>query len=266
MGNSNTTVITTNVNNQFLTQAQQNCAATAFASASGNRIIVGPSGTTGDINITASSTASASCMMANYADSAVTNIIANSVKQTNTAVTDIMGILDFKRLTNRTEINNALANYITQITTQTCQADANGQANDNFVLVEGVSKDINIDATANASAACTINNITKIQAYNDVQANVSQSNTSLGMFATIGIIIVGIAIVGGIVFLLMYSGGSTGKAVSGDPFSSLDPDVINELLPKATAAKAPALPPRLPPRPTSTSPPPLPPRASATSS
>lgn len=228
---SNNANINTQITNDMLQNTNQICVSSCDANASGNSVIIG--GTVDSVNITAECKASASCAMTNSSDAAVKNIIQNIINQEITAVTDFMGGIG-QDLTNNININTSISNYITQITTQTCGAISNPQANDNFIWVQsgGVSGPLNISAKGDASATCAMNNISKIQAYNNSQNTVTQSATSIGMFSMIFIAIIIIVLVGGVIFVMMFAKGSFGQSVSGDPLvnGQFDPATVNRLL------------------------------------
>lgn len=228
---SNNINLQTQITNNFLQESMQTCSAHCDGNASGNVIIIG--GHAGNVDISARCTASASCIMTNQADSAVKNVITNITNQEITTVTDFLGDLSFNDISNNVNINNTIANYITQITTQTCNSVSNVNANDNFIFVQsgGSAGNFSISAEGNASASCAMSNMSKIQAYNQVQNSVSQSATEIGMFAMIFIAIIAILLIGGIIFLMMFSRGSTGQTFDGDTIDGgLDYTTINSLL------------------------------------
>lgn len=235
--NSNSINVSNTIVNNFLSKVKQSCTAVVDTSASGNTIII--SGTVqGNVEITARGTASASCIMSNKSEETANNLISNLLTQEITNASGIFGDLFNKDMSNNVNITNVIRNNITQITTQACSAVANVQANDNFVWVQsgGVVSggNISIDATADAAASCNMSNMSKIDAYNQIQNNVSQSETEISMLAIIAIGIVVIILICGIVFIMMYSKRSVGKAVSSDPFANgtLDATTFNQLVGK----------------------------------
>jgi len=239
---SNNVNIQNQITNNILQELVQTCAASCTANASGNHIIIG--GNTGNVTITAQCSASASCAMTNNANAAVNNIISNLIAQETTTVTDFMGDLSFTDVTNNINISNSISNYITQISTQTCNAVSDATADDNFIYVQqgGTAGNLLISANGgNASASCAMTNTSKIQAYNQVQSNVSQTTTTVGMFAMIGIVIVVIILVGGIIFMMMHAEGATGKVVNGggtgDPLDGLSTQQMNNLTKKLKLEK-----------------------------
>lgn len=235
---SNTVNINTEVTNQILQDVNQTCNSTCTAASSGNTIIIAGATVDGSITIQSQCTASAACVMTNTSNASIKNIVDNIVQQEITSVTDMMGDLDIQNLNNTVNINTAINNYITQITTQTCNAVTDVQANDNFIYVGSgpndgktiLSGDIFISAEGNSSANCTMSNISKIQAYNQSQNSVTQSITSVGMFVALAIVFAIIVLIGGLVYVMMYSKGSFGGAI--DPLESgeLDPDLVTQLL------------------------------------
>jgi cobalamin biosynthesis Mg chelatase CobN len=230
---SNNVNVNTDITNTILQNTTQVCNATQVANASGNTIII--SGTVnGNVGITTTSSASASCALTNASDATVKSIVANLIQQNITAATD-MGDLSFSTLSNNTNINTAISNYITQITTQTCNAVSVSSNTDEFFYVQSggvVNGNLYITAQGNANASCAMSNISKISAYNNAQNSVTQSATSVGMFALIAIAIIVIVLVGGLLFVMMMARGSFGGAVSNDPLvnGTFDPNTVNRLL------------------------------------
>lgn len=240
MGNSfsNSVNINTQVTNQILNDVTQTCNSVCDANASGNTIIINGGTVNGSINISTKCTASASCAMSNISNTAIQNIVQNMVQQEITSVTDFMGDLDFQNLNNSININTGISNYVTQITTQTCNAVTEVSDNDTFIYVssgplgEGgvINGNINIAAEGNSSANCAMSNVSKVQAYNQAQNTTTQSITSIGMFVAIVAIIAVVVLIGGLIYVMMYARGAFGGAV--DPLESgeLDPEVVNQLL------------------------------------
>lgn len=250
---SNQVNINTQITNDMLQSTTQICNADCKASANNNTIIISGATINGSIGINARCTASAACAMSNASNAAVNNIIQNIIDQETTSVSDIMGDLSWEDINNEVNINTSLSNYITQITSQTCNATADVQANDNFFYVgqggtstsDGkttINGDIFISAEGNATANCSMSNISKLQAYNESQNSVTQSITNVGMFAAIGLMVAVVVLIGGLIYLMMYSRSAFAGPV--DPLQSgqLDPDVINLYLKKGnTSAPPPTL-------------------------
>lgn len=222
---SNAVTIQTSITNDFLQQMDEICSADCVNSSSGNTIIIG--GKTGDISITATCTADASCSMTNQANATAQSVISNMASQDVTSVTDFLGDLSWQDLSNSLTVSTSIVNQITQITTQTCNATSMSTTDNNFVYVEqgGETGNLAISATGNANASCAMSNMAKMDAYNQVQTTTDQTNTDVGMFAAIGIAILAIVLIGGIIFVLLIAVGAIGFMFSGKG-STESPDTV----------------------------------------
>lgn len=217
MGSSvdNSTKIQTEITNDFLQQLENVCVATCTSEASGNTIIV--AGKTGDISISATCSSDASCTMTNQATSVAQNTTSTMAKQESTAVTDFFGGFSWQDMNNGISVTNSMINHITQISTQTCNANSSSTTNNNFIYVQegGETGNLSIAATGNANASCVMSNMSKIEAYNEVQSNTDQSSKTVGQFSMYGVAAMAVVLVIGIVVVLVVAVGSLGFIFKG---------------------------------------------------
>jgi hypothetical protein len=195
MGNQNNKVsIDQEVMNNILQKEYNSCVAVCESEQSGNTIIIDGSTITGDVGLRQVCKANASCLMTNSIDAEVSNIIEDTIKQSNTTVNSLFSV-NWNNQTNSTNIKSIVTNNVTQILTNTCNANESLNQSNNLLYIskstikgDFIGFALGDDAT-NANAACTMSNLAKLVVYNKVQADVSQSNTAIDIGAVILLVI-----------------------------------------------------------------------------
>ena len=191
----------------ILNESSQICQASCSASQTGDVVIIENSTVGGDAGFEIACTVSTSCVMNNTIESEVSNILSAVANQQNSSITGILGDLGNAGQFNYAGINESITNYITQIEESTCSATASfTQSNDLFYAANSsvggfAGFQIGIAQPASANASCTMTNLSRVVVYNSAQASVTQSNTSVSLFAIIAVAIVACVIIGGILSL-----------------------------------------------------------------
>lgn len=199
--------ITNNFTNNILQRSSASCDAGCTANIEGDSVIIVNSRVEGDEGFKFSCSPSASCVINNQMQSSVSNIISNIANQTNVTATDFFGDLSSNSNSNTADVTNNITNNISQIMSSTCNANTtiNAIGDLNYVANATVGGFAGFNFTGSSPVAnCTINNLSKIEAYNYAQNKTSQSNVLLGMLATIGLVIA--AIVFAVVILIAAIG------------------------------------------------------------
>lgn len=221
---SNTTDVTQTVMTNVFEETATSCNATCTEVQSGNVVIIENDTIGGSAGFAESCQVSASCMMNNTLDTQVTDILSSITSQSNSAVTDILSSLSFNNETNSANITQNTTQNITQIIDSTCNATLAFTQTDNLFYASdsGISGfagfQIGQDVPSSANASCSMSNMSKAVVYNSVQAQTTQSNSTMGAFALIAAAIVACLIIGGILIVAM--GGMKSFNKSGTPAAS----------------------------------------------
>jgi hypothetical protein len=189
------------------------CSANCVATNTGNTFII--TGKTGNINIDATCTADANCMMSAAVQTTVEQTLSNAVGQEAKMVTDLFNDFASSKIDNTQDITNSMINNTTQITEIACQSSATTTVSNNFVYVKGQTGNINLDANGSANSSCTMKNLAKIQTHSKISNNLLQKDKKIGMFAIIFIALISIVMIGGIIFVLLISTGVLKGMTSG---------------------------------------------------
>lgn len=231
---SNTQYLQNSYINNFTQNLDSTCSANCNITVSDNSVIIGTGSSVGDITISAGNgcQADATCSMTQSADATVNNIISNMLDQEVTAVTDLFGDFQSSDLSNSTEVISSITNNITQISSQTCQANSSVSVNDNTVYIGSGSSagDITISGGngSSATASCSMYNMAKISAWNNLQTKDKQNGTTVGMMSMVFVVIIVLVIVGGIIAVVLISTGSLGMIFGkGGGDHTLDESEVN---------------------------------------
>ena len=241
MGNISTNIseVSTRLTNDYLNSLNENCSADCTGTVSGNTVFIGRNSEVGSVDFTSTCSSSATCAMANVSQTTIQNILKNISSQSTEAVTDFMGDLSFTGALNANIASSAVTNHITQITNQACQGVSDLTVTNNFTYLSSdskVKKGINYAAKGSSDAGCAISNLSKMQAYNDIQANSDQETKSIGMFAIFGIAIIVIVIGAILIFVLLIATGAFagilkgGKDKDGNSKSIINSENANALI------------------------------------
>jgi hypothetical protein len=172
----------------------------------------------------------------------VSTILSNVLTQQNTSVSDLMGFLSSDD--NIADLESSVTNVITQVLATACQANSLSETSNTFNYLSNstVGGDyLGAVASGDSTNYCTLSNMSKITAYNQVQNNADQSNVSVGLMGVIFgaiILVAGVALIivivlvlgiGGI-FGLKALGGSKGGSNQNPEQSSFESAVQEEQL------------------------------------
>lgn len=212
---SNTIGITTEITSNFLQESSNTCQANTVSGSNGDTVII--SGTVkGDVNISSTSSASASCSMSNNVSSISQTIISNGIKQSAYSETDFFGDFSWNNVKNNTNLYNGITNNMTQITTNTCQATSSASTSNNFVYVTTggvVGGGINLTSNSNANASCSMANTSKAAAYQEIQNNIQQEATHVGMIGAFMSMIVSVLIIIAVIAVVLFTACEVGSVM-----------------------------------------------------
>lgn len=215
------------VTNDIFQSQQSQCAATVSNVDSGDQVILLNSRVGGSVGFEAQITTSASCVFNNTINTSVSNTLTALLQQENSALSGILPSLDGQ--TNSVDALQTVANYVTQLTENTCNSSVINNQSNSIVYVQGSTVGGNvgfIDNGLNASANCTFNNTTNLQIYNDLQATVTQKNKTIALLALIVLVIAVIIVVG-----IIVTGFSKAGKKKNEASTELSPEelkLINE--------------------------------------
>lgn len=241
MGNdlSNTATVQADFVNSFTQNLDSTCSANCNIEINDNTIIVG-SGTTvdGDIVISGGDgcQADASCSMSQSAQATAESIMKSMLDQELTTTTGLFGDFQSTDVSNEIDVSTNVSNYITQISSQTCQANSTLTVDDNTIYVDSgstVNGGISITGGggSSATASCSMTNMAKLATYNQQSTEGSQNGSTKGMITMIAICIAVCVVIGGIVLVVLLAGGTAGAIFLGKELIpeggiDLDPAVV----------------------------------------
>jgi hypothetical protein len=213
MGNRQTAIVNNiqNVSNDIIENSYEICNASCTVDISGVHLIIGNSTIQGGINIGGQAcSANAYCTMNNELDVQLQNIIDSITNQALSAESPLL-IPHYNNQTDIISNNQTLRNTITQMMNSSCQSNTTNLIQNDYVYVNESSVDggVNVGFTQSGSstANCSMNNISKVNVYNNETAKSDQVEKWENTFATIAIIIVISIILLG-VFVLLTMGHS----------------------------------------------------------
>jgi hypothetical protein len=225
-GSSNISRISQNTTNQLLQSNTQACIQNSETVTDGNVTIINNSNIAGDvIGVRQHVSVDFTCNITASMDQTVSSMLQSISKQTATANNDLLGGIQVSR--NRIDLSQSMVNNMSQINNSICSTNSIASSSNNFTYVGNSNVGgsvIGVEQTVNPRSQCTVNTITKMAAYNQIQGNVDQTSNVVGLLPSIfsglaGIItlvIIGVIIVSvlGAVGYLIYAvvGGRAPKA------------------------------------------------------
>lgn len=204
------------ISNNIVTSSQASCNATNDTQISGNSIITVNSEINQNVGIITASSVDASCIIGNTIDSSISNSITAAVQQENSALTGILGGLGSDvNQDNLIDVAQNVSNNVTQILNSVCQSTNTTDITNNLIYVDGstVGQNVGIINTGNTSyASCSINNLSKLQIYNQMTASAKQGNSDISLLSLIFIIVIIFVVLCVIVVLAkLFLKGGKGK-------------------------------------------------------
>lgn len=190
----------TDVFNNILEESSSSCSASSTASSSGNIIVINNATVNGSFSAFNANAygANASCIINNSLQSQISTIITDSLQQTSSSTTGILGtLLSFQTDHTYANVQQTVTNNVTEIMENTCQASSMSDSTANYLYFSGTING-NFSAadasSSTASASCTMNNYAKMIASNNLATNIKQS-TKYSTTGVVLLIFIGIAIV-----------------------------------------------------------------------
>jgi hypothetical protein len=232
-GQSNTVNLQQSITNNTVTSSSISCDATATTIQANNTIIVLDSEVGGSVGDISGVTVDASCTIGNSMSSAISNSLSAAVQQENTALNGIMGGIGNSSQSNLIDIMQNVSNNTTVLMNSVCQATNTVDQSNNLVYVDGSTVGQNvgvINTGGTAYASCTINNLSKLQIYNQVQASATQTNKEISLLSLIFIVILLCVVVCAIIALAKVFGKRKAAAGQQSSFSTGEEQLINEYL------------------------------------
>ena len=230
MGNTNTArakEIQT-INNQIVQESSEVCKATCSNVQNGDTSIINNSTVQGTVKaFTQLCTVDASCVMKQQLADNINDTLKSIAQQTQSLNSSILSIFADTHNRSSSTIEQSITNSVTQLLNSSCTAtSSNIQNGDMFifsnsdVLSGGI---IAFSQVGNATASCTMNNISKIKLYNNELAKISQNQkTESTLLAIIAVIVAAIVIVAILMFLffgglILFGGVEAVKTVTAKP-------------------------------------------------
>jgi len=208
---SSTIKVTEKVRNDLINRADSSCESVCSQSQIGNIIVV--DGVAQDIEISQSCKATSSCIIKNSLNASVQSIIDTLINSDQ----DFQGSpfsLTWNSQRTRAENELILENKITNIMSASCNSSVNQMQSDNIIYVKGVAGNVALTQDGNAKSNCTIDNIAKMQSYNDIAKDVSNSQNRKGLFGALFAALGTLIIFSIIMFILMIMFTGVAGAVS----------------------------------------------------
>lgn len=207
---------TSEIRNEFLNRAELQCDSQCSQSQNGNIIVV--EGSVGNIEISQKCQAESSCVIKNSLDASVESIIDNLLTSDQDYQSSLF-TLSWNSQRTVQENTNLLHNKITNIISASCNSNVNQMQSDTIIYVRGRADSIALTQEGNAKSNCTLDNIAKMTAYNDIANDIEngQGRTSAfgAMMAAIATIIIFAIIM--MILMMMFTGvAGVVSAVKGD--------------------------------------------------
>lgn len=218
MGNatSNTVKVKQQITNDFMTINDNSCAASVSQTISG--VVINAQGDVKDSTIgNIQGTINAACTINQQINQTVTSILSSSAEQSAKTVSDVFnGGTIYNQTTNTADVSQTVTNNITSITSNTCNSIIENTITNVVINTAGsIEGSTLFNITTSPTSTCAINNVVDQEAYNDVQADVQQKASTMGMFSYIGGMIALAAIIGVVGLVLIFGVGAFGKIFSG---------------------------------------------------
>lgn len=231
MGNSSSNVnkMTQEFYNNILQDSSTICDQNCDQKESGN-VVVGIGVDADAVGISQKCNVDAQCVLTNELSNIIQNTATAQASQSNDT-TQSMVSFTFSNVKNSNQINQGYNNYITQMMTASCQANANEIQSNNIVFVKNSNVGvIGLSQDANLVTNCYLNNLAKSTTQNTAAATVDQTNKIRSAFAMIVVSIAAILIIGGIIVVLVLfvpslGAGGGGGGGEGKDGKKKDPDL-----------------------------------------
>lgn len=200
-GNQSTyTKVTDEVRNEMINRADAACQSVCTQTQTGNIIVI--DGSAGNIEISQECKATSSCIIKNSLNSSVKTILEAILASDQ----DFQGSpISFTWNSQRSATDNELLleNKITNIMSATCNSEVSQMQSDNIIYVKGTAGNVALTQDGNAKSNCTLDNIAKMTAYNDVAKDISNGQNKTGVFGALFAAIGTMIIFGVIMFIMM---------------------------------------------------------------
>lgn len=180
---------TQNIENNIVQASYESCQASCTQQQSGSTINIVNSNVRVPIGFNQTCTPSANCVMSSQFDTSIQNLISSISDQSNTTATSFLN-WQLNANFNTTSVEQNVTNGVAQLLESTCNANLNQtQSNDMIVIansnVTGGSALFN--QSGDPVATCVMNNLGKVSAFNNEQANNTETNkteaASVAIFA-----------------------------------------------------------------------------------
>lgn len=212
-GSSNISKIQQSVTNNLLQQNIQKCVDSVSAESSDNMTIISGShvgdvtGTFQEVNV------DFSCNITTNMEQTISSILESISRQTAASQNDLLGGIQVAQ--NKFDLSQSVVNNMAQINQSICSTNTTASSSRNFLYItNSTAKNVvGVKQRVFAKPQCTINTITKMAAYNQVQGNSDQSSQVLGLLPGIFSGIAGIIILIIIGVIVVAALGAVGYLV-----------------------------------------------------
>lgn len=205
--------------NNFLSLTNNSCFASDSAEIIGNQFTLECLGKCKSINVAnIGGNLNATCTINQQLSQSASSIISSQLNQQAQTSSDLFNDFTlYNSSKNRANVTQTVSNNIININSNTCNSDNYAKINDNvFNIQVNNSGDISaMTITSDQNSKCAIDNMTKQETHSSVQAGIKQSAKTMGMFVAIATALFGIMMIGLIVIVIIFAGGSVIKATSG---------------------------------------------------
>lgn len=208
---SNSISAVSEINQTMLNTSNNECYSTSSVSVTDNTYNIVCTGHCDNINgINISGSLNSTCSVLQSASQLATNNIATQLEQSSKVESDLFNdFLLLNRSHNSADMLQSVVNSNISTASNLCSSDSYIDSSNNVVnITAGSAGNVNgIIISADANSSCQIQALSKMAAYNSLQAAVSQKSKVMGMFvAIITTLIMGLVVVVIAVVILFASG------------------------------------------------------------
>lgn len=182
----------------------ESCNALGTAQVDNSNIIINGARVGGNVGITSAVILSNQCVMQNSLDTNVENILNASANQTQLQESSFLTWIAPGEKNNVT-VQQDVTNDISQVLSSTCSSSASSNIANSNVIVNNssVGGNVMISASTTVNNQCNITNLGRIISFNNLQGNITQSQTSVDVFGLIALSIIAVVFIIVVIILIL---------------------------------------------------------------
>ena len=228
---SQSNALTQTVNNNILNSSNAQCISECTLYNGGNTIIIDGTTIQGNVEFNQTCNLNQQCVINSTLDTQVQSILDSLSKQTSVTTRGLFDILGSSS-TQSNDVRQTLTTNISNLINSTCRSTANIVNENNFVYLNNstVEGSLQFNQSADVLSACTLNNMSRVQVQNQLQASNEQSAKILGSTGLLIILLIIIVILIVVVFLINKfkgKGGGGGGGGNKTNVSSINPELAS---------------------------------------